>query len=275
MSAAAPAKAGRWILLRGWSREARHWGDFADVLSAALEGARVHATVRAVDLPGTGLRFREASPMNVAAIAQACRAEVLGEGAGPVHVVAMSMGAMVALAWARAHPAEIASLVLVNTSARGLAPFWHRLRPANYPLLLKAALSRDVAAREARVLAMTSHRGIAIGDGGDSAMLLRRWEAIARGAPVSPANALRQLVAALRFEAPPAPPPVPLLLLASRCDGLVSVRCSQRLAQRWNVPLALHPWAGHDLPLDDPAWVAQQVAQQVAQKLAHSPDTKQ
>jgi predicted alpha/beta hydrolase family esterase len=52
---------------------------------------------------------------------------------------------------------------------------------------------------------------------------------------------------------------VPLLLLASQRDGLVDSRCTARLAQRWHAALAKHERAGHDLPLDDGAWVAEQV----------------
>ena len=47
--------------------------------------------------------------------------------------------------------------------------------------------------------------------------------------------------------------------LLERLDRLVSPRCSQRLAAAWKVPLALHPSAGHDLPLDDPDWLLAQL----------------
>jgi hypothetical protein len=43
-----------------------------------------------------------------------------------------------------------------------------------------------------------------------------------------------------------------------RQDVLVSPQCSATLAHRWQVELRIHPDAGHDLPLDDPAWVIQQ-----------------
>jgi len=47
-------------------------------------------------------------------------------------------------------------------------------------------------------------------------------------------------------------------------DRLVDARCSERLAQAWQVELHTHPDAGHDLPLDDGEWVARQVAQWTA-----------
>mgnify|MGYP006213324299 FL=1 len=84
---------------------------------------------------------------------------------------------------------------------------------------------------------------------------------VRRQRPVSGRNALRQLLAAARYRAPATAPQPPLLLLASRHDQLVASRCSQALAAAWNLPLVMHPFAGHDLPLDDPAWVVEQVRQ--------------
>jgi len=42
-------------------------------------------------------------------------------------------------------------------------------------------------------------------------------------------------------------------------DALVDARCSQALARAWGVPLAIHPDAGHDLPLDAGPWVVERV----------------
>lgn len=73
-------------------------------------------------------------------------------------------------------------------------------------------------------------------------------------------NLLRQLAAAARFRPDPRPPAVPTLLLAATHDRLVSVECSRAMARAWNVPLREHDDAGHDLPLDDPAWIVGQIA---------------
>lgn len=50
-----------------------------------------------------------------------------------------------------------------------------------------------------------------------------------------------------------------MLLIASEQDRLVNVACSKTLASRWQIPLSLHPDAGHDLPLDDPDWLYEQI----------------
>ena len=97
---------------------------------------------------------------------------------------------------------------------------------------------------------------------------LTAWTALYDDAPPSRANALRQLAAAARFEGPALPPCCPLLLLVSRADALVHPACSVKLAARWGAPLIEHPWAGHDLPHDDPAWLADTIAAWVGNVLA-------
>ncbi|MGH8848072.1 MAG: alpha/beta fold hydrolase, partial [Polaromonas sp.] len=78
-------------------------------------------------------------------------------------------------------------------------------------------------------------------------------------APVSAANACRQLWAAAGFSSA-AVPHCPALVLSSRADQLVHPHCSARLARAWQAEHHEHPWAGHDLPHDDAAWVCQRVA---------------
>lgn len=111
--------------------------------------------------------------------------------------------------------------------------------------------------QEGTILSLTSRNPAVASDALDA------WVRIRHSRPVSRANLLRQLLAAARFRPFPEAPPMPLLVLASQHDGLVDVRCSTRLAQRWHTRIALHPQAGHDLPLDDAAWVVDQVARWV------------
>jgi pimeloyl-ACP methyl ester carboxylesterase len=243
-----------WILLRGWTREARHWGRFPGELAAALPGAKILAA----DLPGNGSLSEQRSPSSVPAIVEALRGSVPVER--PLYVLGLSLGGMVAMEWACRHPAEVAGCVLINTSVRPFSPFYRRLRAANYAALVRLLLlERDVEAREARILALTSAAA-------PSATLVSDWARYAREFPVRRANALRQVMAAARYRAPLSPPSVPLLVLASRGDALVDWRCSEALARRWGAPLEVHASAGHDLALDDGAWVAERVAGWLARR---------
>jgi pimeloyl-ACP methyl ester carboxylesterase len=239
-----------WILLRGLTREARHWGDFPGDLQAALP----ESDIAAIDLPGNGKLHEGRSPTRIEAMADQCRAEARTRGLKPpYHLLAMSLGAMVAVAWARAHPEEVAGCVLINTSLRPFSPFHRRLRPGSYPVLLRLALPGSDRAREEAILRLTSHRPAEL------AGVVESWAAWRREHPVSNANALRQLLAAARYRAPRTPPAAALLILAGAADALVHPDCSRRLARAWQAAYAEHGSAGHDLPLDDGPWVAEQV----------------
>ncbi|MFN3440448.1 MAG: alpha/beta fold hydrolase [Acidovorax sp.] len=250
----------QWILLRGLTRESAHWGDFAADLQQALPADQVLA----LDLPGNGQFHTVPSPLSVQAMVQACRNELARRAvAPPYHLLAMSLGAMVATEWARAAPGEVAGCILINTSMRPFSPFYHRLRPYNLAALLQLARkwrsqsASDAEAAERIVLRITSNRAP------DRGAAIPLWAAVRQQRPVSARNALRQLVAAARYQAPATAPGVPLLLLGSTQDQLVAHQCSKSIAKAWGIPLHKHPSAGHDLPLDDPQWVINELVQWV------------
>ena len=242
-----------WVLLRGLMREARHWGEFPMLFQNAINAQHVVT----LDFPGNGSLHKQASPGTVAELASHCRAQLKHLGYEPPYrILALSLGAMVAVEWSRLHPAELERMVLINTSLAPYNPFYYRLRPANYPALFGFLISGSVAQREKLILRLTSTQ-----DRSElqRAKLLEQWTSYARECPVSRANILRQLQAAISYRAAPATPSVPALLLATRQDQLVNAKCSLTLAQQWDCPVKLHPAAGHDLPLDDGFWVVQQV----------------
>lgn len=249
----------RWILLRGLARDRRHWGGFPEQLRAADPGAEILTP----DLPGNGERNGETSPDSIAALVEDCRQDLHERGeAGPLRVLALSLGAMVALDWARRYPREIDRCVLINTSLGGASAFYRRLRPRQYPRLLRLAFGASPEAIEAAILAMTSTQR--------DPELVAIWADYRRRRPLATANVLRQLRAAVRYRAPDAAPPVPVLLLASTRDQLVDVACSRELARRYGWPLVEHASAGHDLPLDDGDWVSEQVRRWLS-TAAHDP----
>jgi len=246
----------RWIFLRGLTRESRHWGNFPAIFRQAIPDAEVYTP----DLPGNGVRYGEASPARVELMVESFRHQLAELGvAPPFHLLAMSLGAMVAVAWAGRYPAEISGGVLINTSLRPFSPFYRRLRPAAAARLLQCLLLGGTAEAWETTIRQLTTRHPACPE-----TLLADWVACRREHPVAPGNALRQLLAAARYRAPLLRPAVPLLVLGAGCDQLVDVACSRRLADAWQIPYAEHPTAGHDLPLDDGAWVAHLVGEWLA-----------
>ncbi|MDQ0626421.1 MAG: alpha/beta fold hydrolase [Paraburkholderia graminis] len=256
-----------WVLLRGLTRETRHWGRLPDALREATGGGP-HLLL--LDLPGNGEFAQLRAPSTVAAMVEFVRAAARQRGAaGPFNILAMSLGGMVATAWAQRHPDDIERLVLINTSMRPFSRVHERLRPSAWPGLVTVATHWHDATRAETVI----HR-LTCNNADTLQADLESWATIRRGAPVSRGNAWRQLWAAARFTADAAKPACPLLLLSSRDDRLVDPACSARLAAAWGAPHREHAWAGHDLPHDDPAWVAEQIRAWLAHETVESTATR-
>lgn len=240
-----------WVLLRGLMRESRHWGEFPALFQKAVSGQAVVT----LDFPGNGRLYAQPSISSVQEMANHARIQLEQLGYTPPYcLLAMSLGAMVAVAWSEQYPQELEKMVLINTSLAPYNPFYHRLRPRNY-LALARLFYISVTQRENLIMRLTSRRSHTE----NLKSILLQWIAYAEEYPISRANILRQLQAAMRYQAAPVAPPTPVLILAGQRDQLVNVKCSLHLAREWDCTIRLHPAAGHDLPLDDGVWVTEQI----------------
>jgi pimeloyl-ACP methyl ester carboxylesterase len=236
----------RWLLLRGLAREARHWGTFPQALAAVLD-----AEVTSLDLPGFGTEHARRSPASVKGIVRDVRERFTALRKGePCCVMAISLGGMVALEWCSQFPTDFERCVTINTSSRLSAPR-ERFRTGARAVLTVAGAP---VSRERAVLRMSSNLPEV-----DREAIARRYAGWLAERPPSLSSVARQLLAASLFRAPKGLS-VPLLVLGSSADRLVSWRCSRAIAAAFAAPLRLHDRAGHDLPLDDPEWICKEVA---------------
>lgn len=244
-----------WVLLRGLMREARHWGEFTTL----FQGEMPTQDIVTLDFHGNGNLHAYPSASSVEIMAEHCRAQLAQSGhTPPYRVLALSLGAMVAVAWAERYPDELEKVVLINTSLAPHNPFYQRLRPENYIALLRGLILGSVAQREALILRLTSNL-TGVKNSKCAEEILQKWRLYATEYPITRANILRQLLAAMRYRAQAKSPAVPILLLAGLQDKLVNPECSLSLSKKWTCAIKTHPEAGHDLPLDDGAWVTQAI----------------
>ena len=243
-----------WLLLRGLAREQRHFGAFPDAFAAAT-----NAHVTTIDLPGFGTEAHRASPTTVGAIVDDVRARFRAstahaiEPGSPVGIFAISLGGMVALDWAARYADDFARVVVANASAADLSPPWHRFSTSmmtRLPVLVRA----PPLERERTILAITSNRSER-----DNAALAVAWARFYDERTPRRSSFARQLFAATRSRAPRAIK-APVLVLTSTADRLVDHRCSRAIAARLRAPLRVHGEGGHDITLDAPTWVCEQVA---------------
>ncbi|MCM2277314.1 MAG: lysophospholipase, partial [Oligoflexia bacterium] len=170
-------------------------------------------------------------------------------------IIGISLGGMVAMDWCREHPSDFSRLILINASAGNLSFPFERIRPLMVTRGIPSLFSADPLARETRILRMTTRLKQA-----EIATLALDWAKLAQARPIRTRTVISQLLAAALFRAPRAFT-IPVLIASSAADRFTSPRCSQSLAHRFGASLVTHPQAGHDLPLDDPDWLSQQVRQ--------------
>ena len=277
-----------WLLLRGLGRESGHWEPFekartqASLLRTRMRdgssgtraltagmvpvfptqifedalprGSRVHT----LDNPGVGSASEEVVPLTLrATTAQLLRKwSARREAAGipkdaPWAVLGNSMGGMLALDIASQDAAARSGLVaavVVNSSGAKGTSTWRRLTPRAAFTMLRC-LFVPSRVRETVMLKMT------VRDPRRAAELLPRWVALAKANPLSLRTFFSQLFAVARWTAPTSVA-VPVLVVSGLGDELCHPECSVALARSLQAPLRMHPTAGHDLPAEDPAWLA-------------------
>ncbi|MCK6596924.1 MAG: alpha/beta hydrolase [Bdellovibrionaceae bacterium] len=236
----------QWLLLRGLTRGKFHWCDFPKELAKYFPDDEVTL----IDLPGNGSRNQELSPLHINEYVTDLRDKI--EKKGSLHLIAFSFGAMVAIEWLNQYPEEIEKTYLINTSIKGLKPFYKRLLPENY-LEIFGVLFKSNLEREKIILKMTSNN-LEV-----SEKVLLQFEKIAERHPIKLENLLRQLMAASSMVFPKNIQSHKVNIFVSANDRLVSSENSMEIAKRWGLAPMIHPWAGHDMVLDDPNFLLERL----------------
>lgn len=244
------SKQKHFYLIRGLIREKGHWGSFL----AHLHNVFPDAKVTTIDIPGAGDYYQSPSPLTIRQMVEQMRQDFLKERTDDEesYLIAISLGGMIAMEWMRYFPADFKKATLINTSFGGISPVYQRLFPSALFYLLKVPVLKG-RAKESHILKLVSNHADIFEE------TLNMWEVIQKERPVSLSNTIRQLLAAARFKIGEFHPPIPLKILASTTDRMVSVECSRAIAKKWKLPITEHPTAGHDLSVDDPEWVAQKI----------------
>jgi pimeloyl-[acyl-carrier protein] methyl ester esterase len=240
-----------WILIRGLSRETRHWGLFP----AKLQEKFPDSFIRVLELPGVGTRHLETSPSSIEDFANALRPQLMElkqQYPGRWGIIAVSLGGMIAMKWAENYPDDFDCLITINSSAGNLSSPLDRLGPRAVGKIAKLFFKNDLEERERVILELTTRMTEITPE------LVRKWASFGKEYPLKRSVFLKQLYAASRFQVPEQLT-LPYLIICGEGDRLTSPRCSKTLARHFDLPYISHPKAGHDIPLDDPDWLAQQV----------------
>lgn len=235
-----------WLLIRGLVRGNDHWGIFPDLLRKKFPDSQVIL----LELPGNGEKFQESSPLKIADYVEALRQEWLNKkdsDDGKWNVIAISMGAMVAMEWEKQY-SDFHKMFLINTSSSDVGSPFKRLSLKALKNIPKILFTDDPSRAEKTILELTTE----LTEVNES--LVNKWKEIALKYPISKRNFIRQLYAAAKFRSPRRLDIIPTFLAATN-DNLADFNSSKKLAKKYNSQIFIHESAGHDLPLDDPDWI--------------------
>lgn len=82
---------------------------------------------------------------------------------------------------------------------------------------------------------------------------------IAERRPVRLTKALRQIWAAFRYRPSQRKPAVPMFVIFSKAEALVSPTCLMRLAEQWQLATRVNPYSGHDIAVNAHLWLIDQL----------------
>lgn len=238
-----------WVLMRGLGRESGHWSGFLEKMREAFIGDHVLA----LDHPGTGQNRDQKVPLSIKKMVDRAREQVV-DAQYPLIVLGHSLGGMVALDWWSRFPSEVKGFVGINTSTSSTGKPWERMTLTGLSRVIEIAMDPTEKGREEKVLSLVSRRP-ELNKG-----VLADWVRIAKERGPEKTLVVKQLLAAVKFRTPLRPSEQSAaLLLGSYGDELVNPICIQRLANELKAELRMHSWGGHELTLDDPDWVIDQL----------------
>ena len=241
----------RALFLRGLTREIRHWDGLPEKFQSLT-----NIPVITLDLPGAGVNAHLTSPKNINEYVEFLR-QHMPQG-GPIVLIGISMGGMIALRWAEMYPLEIQSVFMINSSAKNLSKASERFNLGHWPTLLKILMSRSHQNKEKLILDITANKL----SSERRLELSHKFEKIQLEYPVSNLSKLNQILAARAFQVVNKVT-VPVHIICSLGDRLVDPSCSKKLADILKAQTHIHPDAGHDLPLDDPQWLLSVLANNI------------
>lgn len=231
-----------WVLIRGIMSESFHWWDFLPLLQQAFPNDVFHN----VDILGNGQNNHLYTPLSIKKNIEGLREQLSNHS--PKIVLGFSLGGMLALEWAHHFPNEIEQVILLNSSLNN-SKVYDRITPFSLKEIFKSSLQKNMTDREKVILRMTTTL-----PENEISIIAEKWGNRAAEVPVKSINFINQLILASQIRQR-ATPPCKVTILAAANDKVVNPHCSKIISNKWNLPLHLHPDAGHDLTLEDPQWV--------------------
>ena len=235
------------LMIRGLGRGTEHWGKFPNLIEQKLN----HQTYT-MDVPGMDSKTKKA-PISILEITDQMRQEWKKlDQSQPWSIIAISLGGMIALDWAARYPDDFAKVITINTSSRDQSGIFERLSPFALKTFFNVAREKNPYRREKQIL------NLVFTTTKPTEELINLWVAATAKTNFKVKTVIKQLWAASHFKLPKKINS-PLLVLAGKGDKLASYTCSEKIAKHFGADFKLHESSGHDIPIDAPDWLIQEI----------------
>ena len=236
------------LLIRGLSREKRHWGEFPKMLSKQT-GMKVHI----LDNLGVGEFCEQKVPLTIRENVDFLQEQfehLYTQNPGEWYLMGISLGGMFAIEWAqRINPFK--KVFVINSSIKNLSPLFHRLSPYALKMMSKS-LVLSGQAQEEIIYDLTSINAPSSEHGFHKT---NEWMNYRRERPMTRQNFFRQLASAATYQLKKKPKNK-MVFLAAKQDMLCYWKCGESIAAFCEAPFYLcEAPAGHDLPMDCPEFI--------------------
>lgn len=239
-------------LIRGLTRESGHWGDFVNLLESQLPEVKIHL----MDLPGAGVYHKTNAPCSFKKMVDFMRKDMIDTINPEEHniVFATSLSGMLATEWTINYKNDFDGLIMVNSSFKGICSTNERANKSVRGDMLRILLTNNIKKRERLIIKVNSNKSEMVDK------LLDAWVLIQKKRKMSRMNILRQTLAGMRYELKGEKPEIPILIIGSKGDRMVSPSCIEKIHNHFGGDLIWHPTSGHGLPLDEPEWLSKTVS---------------
>lgn len=232
------------FLLIGLTKESEHWDD--DFI-AGIERAFETKNIVKIDLPGSGVRLSEKSPLSIEEIVKSTRSYYSDQFTPDVDriLISISMGGMVGSKWCHLFPDDFTHFVIMNSSFKNFSGLTKRVQPKAMLEFLKIFATRDHKLREKRIISLCSNREE------KHEKILNKWVSLASDRSMTQENMARQTFAAAKYKMDFKLNQKVLVIVALH-DRLAHHSCSLKLNEFWNKDLHIidNKKVGHAIHID-------------------------